>query len=129
MSYVLIADDDDNCRKLLKMALQPLGCDVGVATNGLEAVAMAHQRKPDLVMLDVMMPEADGFTACRMIRQIKGCETVPIMALTSLDDQFGASDAGNAGFDLLMWKPWQVPVLQAKVKAFLSLAEQAASSE
>lgn len=121
MPYVLIADDDADCRKLLEMTIGGLGLEVGAAPDGKEAVAMAHRRRPDLVILDVNMPHVDGFDACRMIRQIKGCEEVPIMALTSLDDEFGIQDARNVGFTDLMFKPWQVAVLQARVRGFLGL--------
>lgn len=120
MGYVLVADDDHGCRTLLSMEIRQLGHEVALAEDGQQAVELAADRTPDLIILDVMMPRLDGFSACRQIRSLAGCEAVPVLALTSLDDSFGVQEAQAAGFDALMFKPWKVQVLQAKVQALLS---------
>ena len=122
MAYILVADDDASCLKLLEMELRQEGHDVGLASDGEEALRKVSEHRPDLVILDVMMPNKDGFATCKAIRQLDGCAELPVIALTSLDDTFGVHEAHQAGFSSLLWKPWQVRVLQAKVRAFLEVS-------
>ena len=113
MARILIADDTPNNLKLLAMQLRQLGHEVETSADGKEAVESFHAGHPDLVILDVMMPHMDGFDACKAIRATD--DSVPILALTSLDDNFGVDETQAAGFTGLMHKPWAVDELEARI--------------
>ena len=99
-SIILVVDDDITIRFMVKESLEQLGFIVEEAENGKQAVERARELKPDIILLDVMMPEMDGFTACPLIREIPECQHTPILMMTGLDDiesinksyQVGATD-------------------------------------
>jgi len=99
-SIILVVDDDITIRFMVKESLEQLGFLVEEAENGIQAVERARELKPDIILLDVMMPEMDGFTACPLIREIPECQHTPILMMTGLDDlesinksyQVGATD-------------------------------------
>ena len=99
-SIILVVDDDITIRFMVKESLEQLGFMVEEAENGIQAVERAKELKPDIILLDVMMPEMDGFTACPLIREIPECLHTPILMMTGLDDlesinksyQVGATD-------------------------------------
>ena len=99
-SIILVVDDDITIRFMVKESLEQLGFIVEEAENGKQAVDRARELKPDIILLDVMMPEMDGFTACPLIREIPECQHTPILMMTGLDDlesinksyQVGATD-------------------------------------
>ena len=119
MAYVMIADDDPSCRSLIAMQIRGLGHEVGIATDGPSAVALASKRQADMVILDICMPGFDGFSAVRRIRQLAGYGETPILALTSTDDTFGVNETVKAGFTDLMFKPWQIRALEGRIRAML----------
>ena len=83
---VLVVEDDDTARFLVRASLEHSGLAVEEATNGREGVAAFERLRPDLVLLDVLMPEMDGFAACAAIRSLPGGELVPVLMMTGLDD-------------------------------------------
>lgn len=99
-SVILVVDDDVTIRFMVKESLEQLGFIVEEAENGKHAIERTKELKPDLILLDVMMPEMDGFTACPLLRQIPECQHTPILMMTGLDDlesinksyQVGATD-------------------------------------
>src|SRR5436309_15462986 len=80
---VLLVEDDLSTIDVLEKALQHLGYEVRVATNGLEGVKMAVSELPDLVVMDIMLPELDGFTATRRLRENPSTRDIPILAATA----------------------------------------------
>jgi CheY-like chemotaxis protein len=80
---ILVADDQAENRQLLRRMLEPLGFDVALAGDGREVVAASHQRRPDLVVMDLRMPQMNGFEAARAIRQSPGLESVPLVAASA----------------------------------------------
>lgn len=129
---ILVVDDTEANLSLLERFIQKQGHDVVLATNGLEGVARFKEQKPDLVLMDVMMPEMDGYECTQQIREYCGDQWTPIIfmsAKVSIDDQVKGLDAGG---DDYLTKPVNLKILDAKIKAMqriaemrLSLAEQA----
>lgn len=82
---VLIAEDHEDSRDALQTLLEALGYGVRVAGNGAQAVEVARASRPDLILMDMMMPEVDGFAATRMLRQDEAFRDVPIIAITAME--------------------------------------------
>lgn len=118
---ILVADDDITARMLARECLEQSGFDVVVAENGKEAVDLFVSAKPNAVILDALMPEMDGYGACQKIQAIDGNRNVPIMMMTSLDDEGSIDKAYEAGVTDFTIKPviWTIEVqrLRAMLKA------------
>src|SRR5689334_5699437 len=83
---ILIADDDETERFLQRQVLEPAGFEIVEAKNGSAALAAFNEHRPDLVILDVMMPEMSGFEVCQAIRTLPGGRNTPVLMATALDD-------------------------------------------
>lgn len=114
---VLVADDSNANRKLLTSLLATLGHVVIEAVNGPEAVAIFAAERPDLVLLDVMMPGMDGFEVCRRIKAIAADDFVPVVFVTSRDEQEALADCVAAGGDDFLMKPLSRVVVLSRVRA------------
>jgi len=117
---VLVADDSDDIRQVLKRALVIDGYDVVEASNGVEAIEIARQRCPDLILMDLNMPKLDGLAATEKIRELKGkCEYVPIIAMTAFDI-YGMKEAAlQAGCNAYMDKPLDLARLEKMLRDYL----------
>ncbi|MDX2186341.1 MAG: response regulator [Opitutaceae bacterium] len=118
---VLVVDDDARCRTLLQSLLQPDGYRVLTADNGQEAIAFALSHRPDMVLLDVMMPDMDGFEVCRLLRSDKSLAHLPIIFTTALDDKKSRLKGIEAGADDFVTKPIDLVELRARVKSVTRL--------
>jgi two-component system, HptB-dependent secretion and biofilm response regulator len=115
---ILIADDSDSDRLILKTLMKRLGHEVRAAADGGEAVAVFSDYRPDIVLLDVLMPVMDGITAARKIKDLAGEELVPVIFLTSLTDADALARCLDAGGDDFLTKPYNKIIIQAKLGAF-----------
>lgn len=115
---ILIADDNDSDRLILKTIVSKQGHTVLTAADGIEAIEVFRRERPDLVLLDALMPNMDGMGAARQIKQIAGDDMVPIIFLTSLTDAASLAECLDAGGDDFLSKPYNRVILQAKIKAF-----------
>ncbi|MFQ3232056.1 MAG: CheY-like chemotaxis protein, partial [Reinekea sp.] len=115
---VLIADDSETDRIILRTIVQKEGHDVILAKNGKEAVSHFQQYKPDLILLDVLMPVMDGHEAARQIKRLLGDDLVPIIFLTSLQDADSLATCLEVGGDDFLSKPYNRVILKAKIMAF-----------
>ncbi|MFO7706353.1 MAG: fused response regulator/phosphatase [Halopseudomonas sp.] len=115
---VLIADDNPTDRMILGRLVTRLGHAVISAENGRQALDAFIARRPDLVLLDALMPVMDGFEAARHIKQACGDDLVPIIFLTSLTDSEALVQCLEAGGDDFLTKPYNPIILQAKILAF-----------
>ncbi|MDE1164301.1 MAG: fused response regulator/phosphatase [Pseudomonas sp.] len=114
---VLIADDNMTDRMLLSGIVRRQGHQVLTASNGQEAVEAFARERPQLVLLDALMPVLDGFGAARQIKQLAGEEHVPIIFLTSLTEEEALVRCLEAGGDDFLAKPYNQVILAAKIKA------------
>lgn len=115
---VLIADDTQTDRMVLSKIVRGQGGQVVEASNGNEAIALYKSENPDIVLMDVMMPELDGKTAARAIKKAAGEDFVPLIFLTSLSDAQSLADCLSCGGDDFLSKPYNPVVLQAKIRSF-----------
>ena len=112
---VLVCDDDDAIAKVLETALRRDGYEVLRAHNGAEAVALASHQQFDLIMLDVEMPEMDGFSACRALRAEPQTANVPIVMLTARAEEENIMRGFDGGATDYMTKPFAVSQVRARV--------------
>lgn len=117
MFRVLIADDQRINRVLLARCLDPEVYQIVEAENGREALERFEEETPDVVLLDIMMPEMDGFEAARAMKARVGQDHVPIIMVTSLSDEKSLSEGMDAGADDFIPKPFNRMVLASKLKA------------
>ncbi len=118
---ILLVDDDPLVISILADLLEPLGHTILCATNGPAALQLAAKHIPDLVLLDVMMPEMDGFTVCRRLRSDPLLAHVPIILITALEDRTSRVQGFEAGADEFVTKPVDYVELCARVSTILRL--------
>ena len=113
---ILVVDDEELLVKGIRFNLQNDGYDVVTGTNGLEAVQLAETERPELIILDVMMPEMDGLTACSKIREFSN---VPIILLTAKAEDMDKLMGFEQGADDYLTKPFNILELKARIRALL----------
>ncbi len=117
--YILAVDDDPEVLGTLSRALSREGFEIGRATSGLEALKMLGARRPDLIILDIIMPGLDGLAVCRKIRSENQYNDLPVLFLTArgqTDDVVAGLDAGG---DDYVAKPFELAELSARVRALV----------
>ena len=120
MTKILLVEDDEMNRDMLSRRLAKRGYDVAIAVDGKEAVSLAGSVSPDLILMDLSLPELDGWDAARLLKASPGTRHVPIIALTAhaiADDRQKAIDAGCDDYDT---KPIQLTRLLEKMRVLLS---------
>jgi DNA-binding response OmpR family regulator len=120
MDTVLLVDDEKMITDPLARALTYAGYQVIVAHNGSEGLALAREKQPDVVILDVLMPQMDGWEVCQKLRQTS---TVPILMLTALGDEVDRVLGLELGADDYLTKPFSTRELIARLKALLRRVE------
>lgn len=121
---VLVVDDEPTNRLTLRMILEKAGCTVSLADNGLEALKLAQLNPPDLALVDVMMPEMDGFEVCRRLKENQKTYHTPVIMVTSLQDVKDLEKGFNAGATDYVTKPFRARELLARVRNSLNLKEK-----
>ena len=116
---LLIADDEASNRLLLKGLLRKSGHVVIEAQNGREAVEMFAEERPDMVFMDVMMPEMDGYEATERIKALAGERWIPVIFLTALSDEAGLARCIECGGDDFLTKPYSPVLLGARMNSHL----------
>ncbi len=108
---ILAVDDEQSIRFLVQMSLQSEGYEVITAANGLEALDKVRDEKPDLVVMDVLMPELDGFATLRRLKEDPASDNIPVIMLTAKDSEADILAGWLRGADIYMTKPfdpWQL---------------------
>ncbi|MBQ1234299.1 MAG: response regulator transcription factor [Oscillospiraceae bacterium] len=116
MEKIMIVDDDRNICELLRLYIEKDGFDAVIAHNGREALALLEKEKPDLMVLDVMMPELDGWQVCREVRK---SSDIPIIMLTAKSETFDKVLGLELGADDYVTKPFDSKEIVARIKAVL----------
>jgi len=124
---VLVVDDEPNIRELVQVALQFHGCAVTTAATGKDALRQAETERPDLILLDVVLPDLDGFEVCRRLRS--GGNEVPVIFLTARDTSSDTVTGLALGGDDYVTKPFSVESLVARVRAVLRRVSRAPGGE
>ena len=114
---IVVVDDEPSIRELVSVSLHFSGFDVKTASNGTEAIDVITQTNPDIVVLDVMLPDIDGFTVTRRIRQ-QGVEA-PVLFLTARDDTQDKVMGLTVGGDDYVTKPFSLEEVVARIRAIL----------
>ncbi len=122
MARILVIDDDIAIAELIKVNLDLLGHQVTTANDGMKGLALAQQNRPDLIVLDVMMPDLDGFTVCQRLRQNAATAGIPVLMLTALTMIKDKVKGFDSGADDYLPKPFEIPELQVRVRALLRRA-------
>src|SRR3954466_385864 len=117
---LLLVDDEDNLRSMLEAALRYEGFDVHAAASGRDALDVVEDQSPDLIVLDVMMPDLDGFEVCRRLRS-EGVRT-PVLFLTARDSTDDKVRGLTLGGDDYLAKPFSLEELVARIDAVLRRA-------
>lgn len=118
---ILLVDDEPDILEFLSYNLIKEGYEVITANNGAEGLKKAKIEKPDLILLDIMMPEMDGIEACTEIRKVESLKKTLIVFLTARTEEFSQLAGYDAGADDYITKPVKPKVLMSKIKALLRL--------
>ena len=124
MTKILVIDDDTAINELVKINLELQGYKVLQAYNGVEGFALAKQEQPALIILDVMMPEVDGYTVAQRIRQCAEIAETPIIMLTALSELDNKVEGFNLGVDDYLTKPFEIEELIVRTRALLKRTKQ-----
>ena len=116
---ILVIDDDTSINELIKINLELQGYDVLQSYNGTDGFALAKQEHPELIVLDVMMPEVDGYTVAQRIRNCSDISDTPIIMLTALSELNNKVNGFNIGVDDYLTKPFEIEELLVRVRALL----------
>ena len=120
---ILIVDDEKSIRELLAFNLEKEGYKTIEADNGVDAVDKALNQKPDLILLDVMLPRMDGISVCKKLRYALNINTVPILMISAKDTESDKIVGLEMGADDYITKPFQIREVMARIKANLRKAE------
>ncbi|HEY8561426.1 MAG TPA: response regulator [Pyrinomonadaceae bacterium] len=115
---VLIVEDVADVRAMMKILVEAYGYEAVTADDGYEAIEKVRENRPDLILMDLMMPVLDGVMATSIIRNIEGKNEIPIIALTAYNDIY-RKKAINAGCDAVITKPLNLDRLQPLLNHYL----------
>ena len=118
MARILVIDDDQNISEIVQYIAQTSGYDILTAANGQEGLAQAKSGKPDLIILDIMMPEMDGFTLHNKLLADEATKRIPIIILTA-KGQMRDSFLGSSNVKFYMDKPFDPPTLRENIRLAL----------
>jgi two-component system cell cycle response regulator DivK len=117
---ILIVEDQEDNRTILRDVLSTVGYELFEALNGKDGVRLAQSERPDLILMDIQLPEMDGYEATQQIKSIAELKTIPIIAVTSYALSGDEAKARAAGCDGYIAKPFSPRELLAKVRKYLS---------
>jgi len=119
MLRILIIDDDPVITEIVTVNLEMTGYQVTHAGDGVKGQALAIQMTPDLIILDVMLPQIDGYTVCQRLRRDDRTADIPILMLTGMGQTQNKVEGFNAGADDYLTKPFELEEMMARVRALL----------
>jgi two-component system response regulator MtrA len=125
-AHLLLVEDDASIRETTRLGLEAAGFDVETAVDGDDALFRFRRSRPDLVLLDIMLPKRDGLEVCRVIRGESG---VPVVMLTARADAIDVVVGLESGADDYVTKPFEMPVLVARIRAALRRARREEPAE
>ncbi|MCJ7746267.1 MAG: response regulator [Desulfobacterales bacterium] len=117
---ILIVDDEVDLVETVRFPLELEGFDVLVSYNGEDALNQARKEKPDLIILDLMLPKLDGYKVCRLLKFDERYKHIPILMLTAKTQEKDKILGKETGADEYITKPFEMDYLMEKVKAYLN---------
>jgi two-component system alkaline phosphatase synthesis response regulator PhoP len=117
---ILIVDDEVDLVETVRFPLEMEGFDVLVSYNGEDALSQARKEKPDLIILDLMLPKLDGYKVCRLLKFDERYKHIPILMLTAKTQEKDKILGKETGADEYITKPFEMDYLMEKVKAYLN---------
>ncbi len=123
MAKILVVDDDTHATTLLEKVLALKGHQATSVNDSSETIRVANSTTPDLILLDLMMPEPNGFEVCKMLRADPNFAKTPIVIITALDDNASKETAFSAGADDYLTKPFRMDDLADTIETLLGVAE------
>lgn len=115
---ILIVDDEADIAKALTLRLEASGYKVIAASDGLMGLEMIRSEKPDLVLLDIMLPKLDGFKVCRMVKFDENLKNIPIIILTAKATEIDKTTGGDVGAEEYVTKPFDPEKLMAMIQKY-----------
>jgi DNA-binding response OmpR family regulator len=126
---VLVVDDESDFIQLLKYNLENQGFDILTACDGVEALNVARRELPDVVLIDLMLPDIDGFSVCEILRSQPSTSKVPIIVVSALDGEYVRSRGIQAGVSCCFKKPVDMKVLGESIRSSHELRLESIRSE
>lgn len=120
---ILVVDDDERALRLIEAMLAPKGYETILAKGGKEAVDIARSQKPDLILLDIMMPGMDGYTTLQTIKQDKASANIPVIMVSAVGFELNKELANQLGAAGYITKPVDLAELQGTIARFLKSAK------
>jgi len=120
---ILVVDDEPDMVCLLTYHLRTAGYNVCVAATGREGIAQAQRHLPDLILLDVMLPDLDGYSACEFLHKVPATASIPVLILTAVSGEFQRCQAFGSGAVGFLNKPFRVSHLLHCVQTTLAQAQ------
>ena len=121
---VLIVDDEPEIILLIKRRLEKIGLEVITGNTGMRGLELAKKHRPDLMILDVMMPELDGYQVCRLLKFDKDYENIKIILVTARDQQIDKDVGADVRADGYITKPFEPEDLLSRAREMLNLNDQ-----
>ena len=125
MERILVVDDEDKIRAIIRKYGEFEGYEIAEAHDGMEAVEICRKEDFDLIILDVMMPELDGFSTCREIRKFK---EIPVIMLSARGEEYDKIHGFELGIDDYVVKPFELEILHSRILALLRRTEKDSES-
>ncbi len=116
---ILIVEDDTDLLEMLRLSFKGAGFSIATATNGIEALKKVRSLQPDLIVLDLVLPELDGFAVCEILRKDRAMASIPIIMLTGLSSEFTRFAGMESGATDYVTKPVMPSELVSKIHYWL----------
>jgi DNA-binding response OmpR family regulator len=126
---VLVVDDESDFTELLKFNLESQGFDILTAADGMEALNIARRELPDVVLVDLMLPDLDGFSVCEILRSQPSTSQVPIIVVSALDGDYVRSRGIQTGVACCFKKPVDMKMLGDSIRSSFELRQESMRSE
>jgi len=122
---VLVVDDEPDLVRILEFGLKAAGYQVETASDGQEGLKKAREQKPDIILLDLMLPKLDGYKVCRLLKFDERYKHIPIMILSARTQEGDQNLAHEMGANRFLTKPYEFPEILQHIQALLKLSANA----